>query len=84
MEIKPGYKTTEAWLCAIAIACSALAAAGMLAPESKWGQLVGTIGVVLTALGYNATRTGIKRAQIESPGDEEAATEKTVSEGQAS
>ena len=61
-EIKPGYKTTEFWLTAIAEIMGLLLAGGILSAEgdSAVARIVGGIIAVLAALGYAVVRRTLK------------------------
>ena len=60
--MKPGYKTTEFWLTALAMLLGALMASGLLAEGSMPLQVAGMVSVVLAKLGYTSSRTKSKVA----------------------
>ena len=61
-ELRPGYRTTEFWLTAIAEIVGLLLAGGILSTEGDGAiaRILGTIIVVLAALGYTVTRASLK------------------------
>jgi len=61
--VKLGYKTTEFWLSTVAMLIGALMASGALdsLDESNWiVRVVGGAVAVLSALGYEASRSKVK------------------------
>ena len=63
MELKPGWKTTEFWLTAVAWIIGLLLASGALdgLAETHWAvKVVGIIGAALATLGYEASRAKVK------------------------
>lgn len=59
--VKPGWKTSEFWLTAAAAGCGALLATGVFPDTSPWAKILGVGSMVLAALGYNWSRTTLKR-----------------------
>ncbi len=59
-ELKPGYKTTEFWLTAIAELVGLLLASGVLVAGSMIAKIVGGAIAVLAALGYTVARSKLK------------------------
>ena len=59
-----GIKTTEFWLNLAAITVAAVLNSGLLPEGSEWAKIVGTLGVILGALGYTAARTYAKRGNL--------------------
>lgn len=62
--VKPGYRTSEFWLSAAAMAFGALFASGAIdgADEgSLWMKAIGAAVTVLGALGYTVARSGVKK-----------------------
>lgn len=60
-EVKPGYKTTEFWLSVAAMIVGAMFASGIFPAESTGEKVIGLAATVLTALGYQVSRTMAKR-----------------------
>lgn len=58
--MKPGYKTTEFWLTAIAVL--AATAVNVLPTESAAAQVATAIVAGLAAIGYTASRAKVKSA----------------------
>lgn len=56
--VKPGYRTTEGWLTAIALAISMLYALDLVAPEgtSSIAKALALIAGVLATMGYSVSR----------------------------
>ncbi len=54
--VKPGWRTTEFWLSALATVSGLGMASGALAAGSTAAQTVGLIASALTAMGYSASR----------------------------
>jgi hypothetical protein len=70
-EVKPGYRTTEFWLSTLAMIVGSVMASGVLdsLDESNWiVRVIGGIVVVLSALGYDATRSKVKAKEKEDAG----------------
>jgi len=61
---KPGYKSTEFWLAAVAALCGILFASGFIAPDSSGDKVLGLIAGVLASLGYSVSR-GMAKAKKE-------------------
>lgn len=57
---KPGWKTTEFVFCVLAFLLSSVLALDVFDAGSKWLQVVGAIGALLTSLGYTVSRTSVK------------------------
>jgi hypothetical protein len=53
---KPGYKTTEFWLSAIATLISLAFASGVVSEGSQVEKVVGFIAAALASLGYSVSR----------------------------
>ena len=60
--LQPGYKTTEFWLHAIAIALSALFASGAIPTSGTVATIAVIAAAELSALGYTVSRTMVKTA----------------------
>lgn len=62
--MKPGYKTTEFWLSVVAMFVGVLLASGILDTTATTldNQLVGMVAMLLTSLGYTASRALSKNA----------------------
>jgi hypothetical protein len=60
-SVKAGYKTTEFWLSVAAMIVGALFASGIFPVESTGEKILGLAATVLTALGYQVSRTLAKR-----------------------
>ena len=54
---KPGYKTTEFWLAAIAEIVGLVLASGVVAAGGLAAKVVGAVVAILAGLGYTASRT---------------------------
>lgn len=69
IPIKPGYKTTEFWLTAVASLTSLLILSDAIPTDSLLEKLVGVVSTILGALGYTVARTYAKRSgpQAEEP-----------------
>jgi F0F1-type ATP synthase assembly protein I len=61
---KPGYATTEFWLTLAAVLVGAVLASGIIPASGPWGQIVGLIASLLSALGYQVTRSYVKSTQL--------------------
>lgn len=59
--VKPGYKSTEFWLSAVATLLGIVLASGAIPEGGTIAQIVGGILSVLASLGYTASRTQVKR-----------------------
>jgi hypothetical protein len=60
--VKPGYRTTEFWLHAFAIALSALFASGAIPTAGTVATIALIAAAELSALGYTVSRTMVKTA----------------------
>jgi len=60
--VKPGYKTTEFWLSAIATAVGLLIASDCIPETSAVMKIVGLGAAVLSSMGYSAARASVKKA----------------------
>ena len=66
MEAKPGFKTSEFWLTALAVIVGLLIASDVLVPlgENHWAvKLVGLVSAALASMGYTAARGKVKAGQ---------------------
>lgn len=54
--VKPGWKTTEFWLSAIAALVGLIAASGIVPDGGLGARIFGAIVTALAALGYNVSR----------------------------
>jgi hypothetical protein len=54
--MKPGYKTTEFWLSAVAALVGLLIASGVIPSGGVGEKIVGLIASVLATLGYSVAR----------------------------
>lgn len=61
--VKPGYKTTEFWLSAVATIVGLVLASGIVPSNGPWVQVTGLITGVLGALGYTVSRGSVKASQ---------------------
>ena len=59
--VKPGYKTTEFWLSAVAVLLGLAMASGLIPSDSAWDQAVGLVVSALAAMGYTGARAGVKK-----------------------
>lgn len=59
-NITRGWKTSEFWLTLAAQVVSAAAASGVMTGD-KTTQAIGLAGSILTALGYQVTRSSVKK-----------------------
>jgi len=55
-EVKPGYKTTEFWLTAIASIVGILFASGVVGEGTMLYQALGVGATILSTLGYQVSR----------------------------
>lgn len=53
---KPGWKTTEFWLTLLASLAGAAIASGVIGEGSQVGEILGTIVIGLSNLGYGVSR----------------------------
>lgn len=58
--MKPGYKTTEFWLSAVATFVGMVVASGIVPSTGPWTQVVGLVTCFLAALGYTVPRMSLK------------------------
>ena len=58
--VKPGYKTTEFWLTAVAFVVTIALSSGAIPTESVAHSIVTQAGTLLAALGYTVARTKAK------------------------
>jgi len=61
--IKPGYKTSEFWLSAVASIIGLVMASGAIESGSSYDKAVGLVVTVLAAMGYTASRATVKKAK---------------------
>lgn len=59
--MKPGYKTTEFWMAALASCVGLMMTSGVFASESIWTQGLGLIAAGLASAGYAVSRGVAKR-----------------------
>jgi hypothetical protein len=57
---KPGYKTSEFYLIAIAQLLGLLMASGVIETGTQWDKMIGVATTLLAGLGYTYSRTQIK------------------------
>jgi hypothetical protein len=62
-ESKKGYQTTEFWLSLLAILCGVLMSSGLVEDSSAIGKGIGAGMALLATLGYQASRTTVKKAE---------------------
>lgn len=55
-EVKPGYKSTEFYLSALASIVGLLFASGLVESGTAFDQVLGFIAMALTAMGYSVSR----------------------------
>jgi len=61
---KPGWKTTEFWMTALATLGGTLLSFGVV-PETHWaGRLAGAVVATLAAMGYTVARTAAKNGRL--------------------
>ena len=62
--VKPGYKTTEGWFTAVAMAISMLYAIGVVSPDgtSPTAKAIALLAGVLATMGYSVSRGMAKKA----------------------
>ena len=58
---KPGWKSTEFWLSAMASVVGAIMATGAVEGESALGKVVGVAAIALVSMGYSISRGAAKR-----------------------
>lgn len=61
LAVKPGYKTSEFWLTAIANIVGLAVASGIIPETGPWSQVVGLAVMVLTTMGYQVQRGAAKK-----------------------
>lgn len=61
-DVKPGYKTTEFWLSTAAMLVGTLLSLGVFPSEGPVMKILGVAAIVLSLLGYQVTRAGVKKA----------------------
>jgi len=61
LAVKDGYKTTEFWLTAVATLLGLLMASGVVESGTQWDKAIGAGITLLSALGYQVTRTQVKK-----------------------
>lgn len=61
--MRPGIRSTEAWLSFIAVLVGAVMASGLFGEESTVLRVLGICAVVLNAMGYTVARTALKRGK---------------------
>lgn len=61
--VKPGYKTTEFWLSAVAVLVGLATASGAFPDAGTVGKVVGLVTSTLAALGYTGARLSLKNSQ---------------------
>jgi len=62
MSSKPGFKTSEWWLSLAALITSALLSSGLVS-NSLALQCIGGVATLLTALGYQVSRSFVKTSE---------------------
>ena len=65
MSSKPGFKTSEWWLSLAALITSALLSSGLVS-NSLALQCIGGVATLLTALGYQVSRSFVKTSESRS------------------
>ncbi len=63
--MKPGFKTTEFWLAAVATIVGGVVASGIIPTEGPWEQVIGLVSAALVALGYTGARLTLKKVDAE-------------------
>jgi hypothetical protein len=61
-DLKPGYKTSEAWITFLTILLGAIPSSGLTTDAPLLAKIVGMAIAALAALNYTAQRTALKRA----------------------
>ena len=61
--MKPGYKTTEFWLSVAASIVGLVLASGLFPAEGEIGKIIGLAAMVLSSLGYSASRGQVKAGE---------------------
>jgi hypothetical protein len=60
---KPGYKTSEFWMSAVAVLVGLLMSSGVIDAGSSWDKAVGLVAAALAAMGYTSNRAAVKSAE---------------------
>ena len=60
-EVKPGYRTTEFWLSAVAMLIGIAYASGVIGADTQADKIVGFIAAALSSLGYSVSRGMAKK-----------------------
>ncbi len=60
---KPGYKTTEFWLSAVATLGGLVLASGAVSEGGSIANILGLVLSTLATLGYTGSRAAVKKAQ---------------------
>lgn len=60
---KPGYKTTEFWLTAVATLGGIIMSSGAVADTGLVGRLIGAVLALLTTMGYTYHRSQLKSGE---------------------
>ena len=61
--MKPGWRTTEFWLSLVASILGFAIASGVIPADSMWEKMVALLVSVLATLGYQVTRTSLKKGK---------------------
>lgn len=61
VPVKPGYKTTEFWLTAVATLVGLVMAADIIPSDGMWPKITGLVVAMLTSMGYNVSRSIAKK-----------------------
>jgi hypothetical protein len=61
MNDKPGWKTTEFWLTAIAMIIGVLLSSGVIESGSNFDKVIGVAATTLAAMGYTVQRSTVKK-----------------------
>ena len=61
--MKSGWKTTEFWLSLVASILGFAIASGVIPADSMWEKMVALLVSVLATLGYQVTRTSLKKGK---------------------
>lgn len=61
-DVKPGWKTSEAWFAVVAMVISAIYALGLVAPDgaSPYAKALALIAAALVSMGYSVSRGKVK------------------------
>ncbi len=60
---KPGFRTSEFWLSAVAVVLGIVLASGAVPEGGLVAQIIGGVLSVLSGLGYTASRTKVKAGE---------------------